>query len=155
MSYRSLRHLLFRLDPEFSHNLAIKTLSSFSRFSPLKKAVKTCFPVQHSRLKQEILNLLTRSTPERLLNIAQAFREGLTLEEIQWLEFPLLTLFWSQIEILNMNYFQDCLCSGKVSITGRIEDLSLSGEILTRESTKLKELGVSPLKYICESGEQD
>ncbi|MBL4740255.1 MAG: carbamoyl-phosphate synthase large subunit [Sneathiella sp.] len=33
--------------------------------------------------KQGILNLLTRSTPERLLNIAQAFRAGLTLEEIQ------------------------------------------------------------------------
>ncbi|GLQ06276.1 carbamoyl-phosphate synthase large subunit [Sneathiella chinensis] len=33
--------------------------------------------------KQDILNILARSTPDRLLNIAQAFREGLTLEEIQ------------------------------------------------------------------------
>ncbi|MEH6401831.1 MAG: carbamoyl-phosphate synthase large subunit [Sneathiella sp.] len=49
--------------------------------------------------KQEILNLLTRSTPERLLNIAQAFREGLTLEEIQGAS-KFEPWFLSQIEAL-------------------------------------------------------
>ncbi len=33
--------------------------------------------------KQGILNILAQSTPDRLLNIAQAFRAGLSLEEIQ------------------------------------------------------------------------
>ncbi len=33
--------------------------------------------------KQDILNVLAQSTPDRLLNIAQAFRTGLSLEEIQ------------------------------------------------------------------------
>jgi len=33
--------------------------------------------------KQSILNILAQSTPDRLLNIAQAFRAGLTLEEIR------------------------------------------------------------------------
>ncbi|MEX1036595.1 MAG: carbamoyl-phosphate synthase large subunit [Sneathiella sp.] len=33
--------------------------------------------------KQRIQSILAQPTPERLLNIAQAFREGLTLEEIQ------------------------------------------------------------------------
>ncbi|MCG8490568.1 MAG: carbamoyl-phosphate synthase large subunit, partial [Sneathiellales bacterium] len=33
--------------------------------------------------KQTILNILAQSTPDRLLNIAQAFRAGLTLEEIK------------------------------------------------------------------------
>ncbi len=32
--------------------------------------------------KQEIQNLLTQATPDRLLNIAEAFRRGLTLDEI-------------------------------------------------------------------------
>jgi len=49
--------------------------------------------------KQEILNLLTRSTPERLLNIAQAFRTGLTLEEIQGAS-GFEPWFLSQIEAL-------------------------------------------------------
>ena len=49
--------------------------------------------------KQEILNLLTRSTPERLLNIAQAFRVGLTLEEIQGAS-GFEPWFLSQIETL-------------------------------------------------------
>lgn len=49
--------------------------------------------------KQDILNLLTRSTPERLLNIAQAFREGLSLEEIQGAS-KFEPWFLSQIEAL-------------------------------------------------------
>ncbi|MCK5884095.1 MAG: hypothetical protein KAG61_10415 [Bacteriovoracaceae bacterium] len=69
--------------------------------------------------------------------------------DIQYLELPLLILFWTMAEQLPIRKLDDCFCSGKISVNGKVSDLAIKKEVLVRigESTKV----MGGLKYITPS----
>ena len=57
VSYRALRSLLFRLEPETAHSLAFRMLSLVSRRTALRKSVTGRLAIRDDRLSQRILGL--------------------------------------------------------------------------------------------------
>mgnify|MGYP003999343929 CR=1 FL=1 len=51
-----------------------------------------------------------------------------TLENIQWLEFPLLIMYWSLAGKIPIHCLSDCLTIGKVDLEGRVHQPSLLDE---------------------------
>ena len=71
--------------------------------------------------------------------------------DIQWLEFPMLLLFWSLIGILPMSRFQDCIATGTFSISGLVEHLPLNENVLTGVASNMEKNGINPVKLITEN----
>jgi hypothetical protein len=46
--------------------------------------------------------------------------KDLDIDDVKWLEFPLLLIFWYLAEAIPIKTFEDCLCSGYISTSGNI-----------------------------------
>ena len=47
--------------------------------------------------------------------------QKMRLHELKWLELPMLLIFWSLADILPIKTFKNCICTGAIDISGRIE----------------------------------
>jgi hypothetical protein len=47
--------------------------------------------------------------------------QKLRLHELKWLELPILLIFWSLADILPIKSFRNCVCTGSIDISGKIE----------------------------------
>ncbi len=56
--------------------------------------------------------------------------EKLTDEELRFLEFPLLLLYWSLAGVIQMGNLSDCLASGKIDPNGNLKSYDFPKEIL-------------------------
>lgn len=56
--------------------------------------------------------------------------KNLELEDVKWLEFPMLLMYWYLAGLLPINKLDDCLCSGFVNTTGEIFHPLMSDKIL-------------------------
>ncbi len=59
--YRSLRSLLFRLDPETAHNLTLRLLALAARFSPVRRWLAHLFDCRDPRLESEVFGMRFRN----------------------------------------------------------------------------------------------
>ncbi|MEI8346057.1 MAG: hypothetical protein WCG27_01220 [Pseudomonadota bacterium] len=60
----------------------------------------------------------------------ESIDRDLLVEQGSWLELPLLILFWSLSGLLPIHRLEECYCSGKVSISGRIQVYNLTQQSL-------------------------
>lgn len=70
--------------------------------------------------------------------------KNLELDDVRWLEFPLLLVYWYLAEIIPIKTLEDCLCSGHVNTAGRIVHHDCHEHI----EKYLKDLGHTDLKLI-------
>jgi hypothetical protein len=47
--------------------------------------------------------------------------QKLRLNELKWLELPILLIFWSLADVLPIKSFRNCVCTGSIDISGKIE----------------------------------
>ncbi len=59
--YRSLRSLLFQLDPETAHNLTLRLLALTARFSPARRWLAHVFDCRDLRLESEVFGMRFRN----------------------------------------------------------------------------------------------
>jgi hypothetical protein len=74
-------------------------------------------------------------------------------ESIQWLELPLLILFWSLSNNLPISRLDDCFACGNISVTGDIAHLSMNQQILMNLHSTLRYKDNHSLKYLAPSKE--
>ncbi len=60
---------------------------------------------------------------------------------IQFLELPLLLLFWTMANQLPIKRLSDCICGGKVSVNGKVKGLEIKREVLDKIGEGMKEVG--------------
>lgn len=72
------------------------------------------------------------------------------VEALRWLEFPILLSFWTLCDLLPISKLEDCLASGKVSVSGKIEEPILPSALIAQASNNLKLHGHKYLKIISE-----
>ncbi len=56
--------------------------------------------------------------------------EKLSDEDLRYLEFPLLLLYWSLAEVIHMGHLSDCLASGKIDPLGNLKSYEYPKEVL-------------------------
>lgn len=49
------------------------------------------------------------------------WQKDLTWDEIKWIELPMLLIYWQLAEVLPISRLDNCLTSGAVDVSGRIE----------------------------------
>lgn len=78
--------------------------------------------------------------------IEQSFEMNkLKKEEVKWLEFPILILFWYLIGIIPIKYLDDCFCMGAIETTGKIIHREISPEL---QETLINILDQNEMKHI-------
>ena len=70
-------------------------------------------------------------------------------EALTWLELPLLLLYWQLAEVISIFNLDQCLCSGRVHVSGNYELLRVPKpkleSILTEQNRQLSYIGDSEL----------
>lgn len=72
---------------------------------------------------------------------------GSEKQQIEWLELPLLVLYWQLVGRFSLRGIENCFCSGKVRAGGVIQALSLSEDFISKLDIKLTNEG-RKLRYL-------
>lgn len=110
---------------------------------------------------KEKLIYLTRarklSTPLRRFVICvdlNDLEETIDWQELKWLEFPILLLYWQLAGLVPISRLDDCLCSGTILSSGEVRQTFVPLDINVPLSYKLTPIERKALKVII-SGSKD
>jgi hypothetical protein len=72
-----------------------------------------------------------------------------TNEELKWLEFPILLIYWYLAGHIPIAKLDDCLCAGWVKVSGEIYQCPMDAQIDRSLRKILNPVEMKQLKYIC------
>lgn len=81
--------------------------------------------------------------------------ESISWQELKWLEFPILLLYWQLSGILPVSKLEDCLCSGTVLSNGEIYQENLPSGLEKEAFQKFSELEKMKMKLILKEGKDE
>lgn len=72
----------------------------------------------------------------------------LGVEELKWLEFPILLLFWHLAKILPIQKLDDCICEGWINTNGEIYQKEIPKMLKDTLAIKMNPMQLKSLKLI-------
>lgn len=80
--------------------------------------------------------------------------DSIDWQELKWLEFPILLLYWQLAGLLPISKLDDCLCNGTILATGEIYQPSIPIDIEVPLRHKLTPVEKKALKLIISRGKE-
>jgi hypothetical protein len=74
--------------------------------------------------------------------------EKINPQDLKWLEFPILLLYWHLGKVLPISKLHDCLTSGMISTSGEVSHLAMPANLSQLLRMKLNPVQIKNLKHI-------